>query len=321
MGNSKSRHGQILVVDDEAFIREAIELYFASEGYQVSVAANADEALKHLQAESFDVAILDIVMPGMNGVDLLREMKRSHPDVEVIMASGNGTLQTAVEAMRLGAYDYITKPILNFDEDLLKVVRKAMERRRLLTTNRDLARDLQEINLELKNSNKRLRRRLAELELVCETGKLIGEVEGLDDLWSLVEGTLRYQLEIAKSILVIRGADGWKIQGRSGLDDGPGAPTIAEVDDSLIHSEERTRIRSEDSDPVAGLLRSVGVADLSNFLVTVIPLRAGGEAHGLLVALESDTVTEEQTEGVPLLQVLATQLAPCVALLAEGVAP
>ena len=67
-------------------------------------------------------AILDIVMPGMNGIDVLREIKKSHPTIEVIMASGCGTLQTAVEAMRLGAYDYVSKPILNFDEDLLKVV-------------------------------------------------------------------------------------------------------------------------------------------------------------------------------------------------------
>ena len=86
----RSRNGHILVVDDESFIREAIELYFATEGYDVKVAANGEEALQILEHADIDAAILDIVMPGMNGIDVLREIKKSHPGVEVIMASGGG---------------------------------------------------------------------------------------------------------------------------------------------------------------------------------------------------------------------------------------
>ena len=121
----------ILLVDDEAFIRHALELYFETHGFRVSTAQDGDAALETFRAPEklLDVVILDLLMPGTHGLDVLRELKSIDPLVEVIIATGCGSMNHAVEALRHGAFDFITKPILNFDEDLLKTVEKALAAR------------------------------------------------------------------------------------------------------------------------------------------------------------------------------------------------
>lgn len=128
-GREASAH--ILIVDDEAFIRNAFQLYFQSIGYRVSIAEGGETALAIFEKtqEPVDVVLLDLVMPGIPGIKLLQKMKDIDESVEVIIATGCGSMNSAVEALRFGAYDYITKPILNFDEDLLRVVRGALATR------------------------------------------------------------------------------------------------------------------------------------------------------------------------------------------------
>ena len=118
----------VLLVDDEAFIRDALELYFESNGFEVSAAASGGEALNIFarQGDDIDLVLLDLVMPGMHGLEVLRELKRADPAVQVIIATGCNSMDNAFEALRLGAMDYITKPILDFEEDLLKTVRSVM---------------------------------------------------------------------------------------------------------------------------------------------------------------------------------------------------
>ena len=118
----------ILLVDDEAFIRDALELYFESNGFEVSAAASGGEALNIFarQGDDIDLVLLDLVMPGMHGLEVLRELKRTDPAVQVIIATGCNSMDNAFEALRLGAMDYIPKPILDFEEDLLKTVRSVM---------------------------------------------------------------------------------------------------------------------------------------------------------------------------------------------------
>ena len=125
-GDGKPPH--ILLVDDEAFIRDALELYFESNGFEVSAAASGGEALNIFarQGDDIDLVLLDLVMPGMHGLEVLRELKRADPAVQVIIATGCNSMDNAFEALRLGAMDYITKPILDFEEDLLKTVRSVM---------------------------------------------------------------------------------------------------------------------------------------------------------------------------------------------------
>jgi len=122
----------ILIVDDEVFIRNALELYFEANDYRVTIAKNGDEAIELFSKPdvAVDIAILDLVMPGTHGLDVLQHFKRVDPSVEVIIATGCGSMGNAVEALRFGAFDYITKPILDFDEDLLRTVERALDARR-----------------------------------------------------------------------------------------------------------------------------------------------------------------------------------------------
>jgi two-component system, NtrC family, response regulator PilR len=124
---------RILVVDDELSMREFLEILFAKDGYEVAVAANGEQAVNLLRAQSFDLILTDIMMPKLGGIELLAEAKRLDPQCQVIMITAFGSTENAVEAMKLGAYDYITKP---FQVDEIKLtVAKALEKNRLLKEN------------------------------------------------------------------------------------------------------------------------------------------------------------------------------------------
>jgi DNA-binding NtrC family response regulator len=117
----------ILIVDDDDAVRDLLAEVLDGWGYRVAVATTAPEAIELLRNQLFEVAICDIHMPETNGIELLRQMKRHDPSIEVLMMTGDPTVQTAVEALKLGAYDYLPKP-LSMDE-LHHLLDHIMERR------------------------------------------------------------------------------------------------------------------------------------------------------------------------------------------------
>lgn len=118
---------RILIVDDELSMRDFLKILFENEGYEAAVAPDAETALDLAIKDPFDLVITDIRMPGMNGLDLLAELKQRFPDVPVIMLTAYASPDDAVQAMRQGAFDYITKPF-HVDE-IKKVVRTAVQRK------------------------------------------------------------------------------------------------------------------------------------------------------------------------------------------------
>lgn len=106
---------RVLIVDDEVDFVEMLSLRLNEVGERVTAAYNGRECLEKLEAGHIDVVILDIKMPGMDGIETLREIKKKYPLVEVIMLTGHGTTETAVEGMKLGAFDYLLKPA-DFDD-------------------------------------------------------------------------------------------------------------------------------------------------------------------------------------------------------------
>jgi len=111
------RKQTILVVDDEAMILRVFERLLSKEGYTVLTASNGKEALELVRKKSLELVILDLKLPDMSGIDILRRIKRPRENPEVIVITGYGTMKTARAAMRLGAYDYITKP---FDDNYVR---------------------------------------------------------------------------------------------------------------------------------------------------------------------------------------------------------
>lgn len=120
---------RILVVDDDKAFRVATATLLKDEGYAVRTVASGREAFDALRTDRFDILLSDMVMEGMNGIELLRAVKGEFPAVTVLMVTGFGSIQTAVEAMRLGAHDYLTKPCNN-EELLIKVARAVEDRRK-----------------------------------------------------------------------------------------------------------------------------------------------------------------------------------------------
>jgi len=123
------RKQKILVVDDEHLIRWSLEQNLKKQGYEVITAGSGEEAMKLIQEDTPDLMLLDVQLPGMNGMEVLEKVKEAEEDVIVIMVTALGVLETAVKAMRLGAYDYINKPF-NLDE-LAIVIKKALENQEL----------------------------------------------------------------------------------------------------------------------------------------------------------------------------------------------
>ena len=120
---------KILIVDDELNMRLVLQAMLKKEGYAVTTASNGMEALKILKADQMDIVVTDLKMPKLDGMGLLGEIIRDYPSIPVIIITAHGTIATAVDALKKGAFDYITKP---FEQDELKqVIQKAVKTRRL----------------------------------------------------------------------------------------------------------------------------------------------------------------------------------------------
>jgi len=141
----------VLVVDDEAANLESVARIFQKEGLRTATAPSGEKGLEILRQERVNVLVTDLQMPGMSGVDLLRAARTVSPDTEVVLMTAYGTVETAVEAMKEGAYDFLTKPLKR--HNLVKSVRKALEKQ------------------ELVEENKRLRARVAQLS---KAGGIVG---------------------------------------------------------------------------------------------------------------------------------------------------
>lgn len=132
---------KILVIDDEQSMRDFLSIMLKKEGHDVVAAENGSDALKAVQTEIFDLVISDVKMPGLNGIDVLKTVKEVSPETVVIMITAYATAETAVEAMKLGAYDYITKP---FKVDEIKlIIQKALEKGHLRKENILLRREIE----------------------------------------------------------------------------------------------------------------------------------------------------------------------------------
>jgi two-component system response regulator AtoC len=141
-GQDMNKQINILLVDDEEPIREAMLLLLKAADYRITACASGQEALQILAGEQFDIVITDLFLPDITGIDILTKAKALFPTLEVILITGHASAETAVRAMKEGAFDYITKP-LNFEE-LRMILAKAVEKQRLLSENVYLKKQLRD---------------------------------------------------------------------------------------------------------------------------------------------------------------------------------
>ncbi len=169
----------ILIVDDEIGARESLKMVFKDE-YEVLLARNAEEAFLQLKEYAPDIILLDILLPDLDGLKVLDRIKQQDPDATIIMITATRTVKTAVEAMKLGAYDYVTKP---FDVDELRLI-----------VNRALS------NQALQKEVKYLRERIEER---FDFGKMIGKGKGMKEVFSLIQ-----KVAPSKSTILVMGERG-----------------------------------------------------------------------------------------------------------------
>ena len=164
-------NGRILIVDDEPLIRKSLYETLRFEGYEAEMAADGEEALQKIERLPIDIMIADIKMPKFSGIDLLKQVKEKHPEIPVILITGYGTIDQAVEAMRLGAADYITKPIM--DGEIKIVIKKLFEQKNLIEENialrQQLARTGRDTFHQLIGKHEKMQRIYTLIETIADT--------------------------------------------------------------------------------------------------------------------------------------------------------
>lgn len=208
---------KLLIVDDEEDFRDAAEVYFRRLGYQVLAARDATEALEIAKNQQLDVAVVDIHMLGMSGVDLLTRLREEDHDVQVIMLTGGGTIENAVESMKRGARDFLTKPAKLNELDI--AIQKAYKSGRLEKENRNLRRVLQQF---------------------APPSEIIGQSKAMQDIYRLIDKTA-----VTDKPVLIQGESGTgkelvarAIHRRSGLANQPlVVVNCAALPETLLESE------------------------------------------------------------------------------------
>jgi len=158
---------KILVIDDELFVRELLQEFLSKEGYRVSLAESGEKAINLVKFNPVEIALIDLKMPGMDGISTLKEIKKIAPDTIAIILTGYPTIETSIEALRSGAYDYVVKPFkLN---DLKNTIEKAINEYRLKSEIGELRGRIKSLEDQLKEYQK-MGRKLSSDKKIDQTG-------------------------------------------------------------------------------------------------------------------------------------------------------
>lgn len=207
---SEDNAARILVVDDEPSVQETVVAILRRAGYQVVGVSDADDALKHLRADDFDAMLTDLRLESASGLSLIAELNRVAPDTPAIILTGYASLESAVDALREGVYDYLIKPCAV--EELKATVGRAVERRRLGLQLRQRLQDLDESNARLASFNAELSQRVEEAtaELQQRLAELDEAKRRLEEIQSQREAMVSLIAhELGQPLTVVRSYSQW----------------------------------------------------------------------------------------------------------------
>ena len=165
----------VLVIDDEEGMRDFLSFVLQTEGYQALTAAEGQEALKLMERDNIDAILTDLKMPGMDGIELLRRIREYDGNAVVVIMTAYASLQSALEAMKYGAYDYLLKPFDDVDT-VMNTIARAVERRRLAQRNARLLDDLERANQQLSRMYEDAQRQAVDIKQSYEELKALGEL-------------------------------------------------------------------------------------------------------------------------------------------------
>jgi FixJ family two-component response regulator len=309
---------RLLIVDDEPHILSSLRLYFDQEGFSVTTCEHPQRAIDRIRQERFEVALVDIKMPVISGVELLKVVKGIDPAIEVIIVTGYATIETAVECMKAGAYDYIMKPFEDLDRDVKRPVLKALERYKLFESQRRLQDQLSLALKELQRTNQDLRRGLAEFTHLSQTASLLLNTRNLDQVLQIGLDTVRYIMDVQRALIALRGSDSrfiickatgisLKAQERFSFD-----PDMMGLDVSGVHVLEDVWDRAPFKDIFA---LEEGGPDVKR--VYIVPLRIFHQTIGFIFSFEDQDIQPDSRRS-SMYGLLASQLAPFVLFHLKG---
>lgn len=203
---------EILVVDDEESLRFFLSDLVLANGWNVWKAGAAEEVLEELDRRRPAAALVDLVLPGMSGLDLLARIKRISPKTEVILITSHASLETAIEALHEGAYGYLRKPFEE-PEEVVNLLRRALEKRRLSEENERLQRDLEKRNAELTAA-------VGRFSSLIEAGRAMSAIYEVKEPLDFFIEVVVNELQVNRGSLMLMGQEGeMRIVASRGIDD------------------------------------------------------------------------------------------------------
>jgi CheY-like chemotaxis protein len=308
---------RLLVIDDEELMLTLFETVLTDRGHTIATARSGREGVEIARRSQFDVVITDIKMPDMSGIQVLEAIRSETQDVGVVLITGYASVETATEAVRLGADAYLFKPFEDLERDVLGVIERIAQKYRLKRENSRLATALNEANEHLKRTNFEFRRTLAHLNTQQQVASMLSGATDIESVAALAEQALVSGFETPAYALLLAQGDGrFELLGSSGLVAPPGKPLTVRVGPGTLGAALGQRWPTPLDVSSGG--REPWMPEAMAALV--VPCIAAGTAVGALVALDPDAAHLFSPETVSLYSGLAAQIAAPLALAKLGAA-
>jgi len=306
---------KLLVIDDEELMLSLFEAVMAERGHVIATAHSGIEGLEMARTGQFDVVISDIKMPDMTGIQVLEKIRQESEDIGVVLITGYASLNTAIDALRLGADAYLFKPFEDFERDVMQVIERTAQKHRLARENKALALELNEANEHLKRSNLKFRRTMAQLSAQQQMAAMLSNATDVERVAVIADQALVAGFEThAYALLACDGDGRFELVRGARLGACAGEPVSVEAGSGVLGAalaEQRVTQLDPGAFEVPG--RESWVPE--HMAALVVPCIAAGAKAGALVVFDPDAGLLFAHETVSMYAAMAAQVAAPLALI------